>query len=143
MKKQKWKDIMKKCNSNKGYLLTEMLISLLICTCLLPITLSCFVLLKNMVNFDSAKQDGIALAQMRKILSVSTEFSYTDEQLSFIYHDDFYSFKMRNKKLLLQPGTQIFLTDIKSANFFKSEGCLWIVYERDKISKTAVLTCTE
>ena len=114
--------------SNKGFIKSRYLIALLITLSVLPITTSTIRLLAS-VNLDyNLINNEMALMDLRRILLIAYDLSISDYQLDFIYHNDNYTLRYVNDKLILSPGTQIFLNDIKEANFYSKNGCLYLRY---------------
>ena len=52
--------------NKKGFLLSEMLLSLMIAVIILPITITSLKLCKEGLKFETCKQDAIAIVQLRK-----------------------------------------------------------------------------
>ena len=114
--------------SNKGFIKSRYLIALLITLSILPLCTSMVRLLGG-INIDyNLVNNEIALMDLRRILLIAYDLEISDYQLDFIYHNDNYTLRYINDKLILSPGTQIFLNDIKEANFYGKNGCLYLRY---------------
>ena len=114
--------------SNKGFIKSRYLIALLITLSILPLTTSMLRLMAS-VNLDyNLVNNEIALMDLRRILLIAYDLQISDYQLDFIYHNDNYTLRYINDKLILSPGTQIFLNDIKEANFYSKNGYLYLRY---------------
>ncbi len=114
--------------SNKGFIKSRYLIALLITLSILPISSTIFRLL-SFINPDyNLVNNEIALMDLRRILLIAYDLQISDYQIDFIYHNDNYRLYYVNDKLILSPGTQIYLNDIKEANFFVKNGCLYLRY---------------
>lgn len=116
---------------NKGFLLEQVLISIMIISILLPISISCIQLLQNKETITQNIQDEIALRQLRQILLLSYDISYNEDVLTFTYQQKQWELYYRNQHLVLTPGTQIFITEIEQASFFETNECIYLVYQRE------------
>ncbi len=114
--------------SNKGFIKSRYLIALLITLSILPIATSIIRLVAS-INLDyNLINNEMALMDLRRILLIAYDLQISDYQVDFIYHNDNYTLRYINDKLVLSPGTQIFLNDIKEANFYSKNGCLYLRY---------------
>ena len=115
----------------KKGLIEQVLLNVLITICLLPLL---FMSIKSLISlplhFDKM-QDEIAIRQIQKILSLSYEREYSNNQLKFRYQGEEFVFYIYEDKLILKPGTQIFLSDIDNFNFLLKDGLLYLSYERE------------
>ena len=48
-----------------------------------------------------------------------------------------------NNKLIMQPGTQIYLNDINDLSFQTKHGCIYVIYERDNKKYERVISKQE
>ncbi|MBR2802726.1 MAG: hypothetical protein IKE21_09170 [Erysipelotrichaceae bacterium] len=126
----------------KGYTLTSFLLSLLCALLLLPLLVSSFKAAAVLPFHYRENGDEIALRQMRRILAVSYERECRGSELCFRYQGEEYRFYEVNQRLVLSPGTQIFLEEVEKVFFFTQEGALILHYERGKDSYERVL-CAE
>lgn len=114
--------------SSNGFIKSRFLIALLITLSILPICSITVRLLAN-VNVDyNLVNNEMALMDLRRILLIAYDLNISDYELNFIYHNDNYCLRYINDKLVLSPGTQIYLNDIKEANFITKNGCLYLRY---------------
>ena len=60
--------------NKKGFLLSEMLLSLMIAVIILPITITSLKLCKEGLKFETCKPDAIAIVQLRKIFTLGNDF---------------------------------------------------------------------
>ena len=81
-------------------------------------------------NYDEIN-DEIALNQLREELLISYNLSFSRNELSFIYKDKNFTLSFVNNKLLLQPGTQIYLNDIDDLYFENKNNCIYAIYQRE------------
>lgn len=121
----------------------ELLLSLIILTAALPPAVSCLGQLKQSVSHDSVIQDEIALCQLRKILSLASELSISDNQLTFRYHDESCTLSKINRHLIMKPGTQILMQDTEQVYFRKDGSLLSIIYEKNNRTYEKPLIPTE
>lgn len=107
------------------------LIGLIITITLLPICMQAFVYTSN-ISFDYNEiNDEIALSQLREQLLIAYDMQVTNDELSFIYKNKNYKLSFVNNKLLLQPGTQIYLNDVDDLYFNILNECIYVCYERN------------
>ena len=107
------------------------LIGLIITITLLPICMQAFIYTSN-ISFDYNEiNDEIALSQLREQLLIAYDMQVTNDELSFIYKNKNYKLSFVNNKLLLQPGTQIYLNDVDDLYFNILNECIYVCYERN------------
>lgn len=107
------------------------ILGLIITITMLPICIEAFIFTSN-IGFDYNQiNDEIALCELREQLLISYDMEVNSNELRFIYKNKNYTLSMVNEKLLLQPGTQIYLNDIDDINFEVMNGCIYINYQRD------------
>lgn len=123
-----------------GSILVEALLSLLIALTTLPLILSCLFIHMKSIRFQENAQDEIAIAQLQHILNTSNKFNVSTNELSFHYHNETYRLYFVNHHLILSPGTQIFLSDIDTIQFFQDNNYIFCRYTRKNIIKESVLT---
>ena len=75
--------------------------------------------------------DELALAELREILLISYDMNMTYDTLYFIYQNKPFTLSMVNRKMLLQPGTQIYLNDIDELHFERRGNTIYVMYERN------------
>ena len=106
------------------------LLGLIITITLLPICIQAFIYVSN-IDFDYNEiNDEISLFQLREQLLITYDMDVYDDELDFIYKDKDYKLSLVNGKLILQPGTQIYLNDIDSLYFTDRNNCIYICYSR-------------
>lgn len=117
------------------------LLGLLITITLLPICISAFRFSSDLTfNYDEIN-DEIALMQLREILLITYDMNMDANQLSFRYKNKDFTLRLVNNKLLLQPGTQIFINDIDYLRFENKNSCIYVIYERDNKEYERILCC--
>lgn len=83
------------------------------------------------IKFDyNIINDEIAISQLRRIMLISYDVNYSTSALRFRYKNKDFSLSMVNSKLLLQPGTQIFLNEIDDLYFENRNGAFVLIYSR-------------
>ena len=124
----------------RGSILAEYIISILIVITFIPLLILCIRINISSLTFQEEAQDEIALAQLKKILNVGSSFEVSSNMIQFDYHDEKYRLYLVNNHLILTPGTQIFLSDIDSINFYLDKSYIYCTYKRKEYSQTRVLT---
>lgn len=114
--------------SNKGFSYTRTLIALLVITSILPIVYSCFDYVARFKFNYQELTDELTIIDLRRVLLLAYDLEIHEHDLSFIYHNDNYVLRYVNDKLILQPGTQIYLANIKEVNFYIKNDCLYMYY---------------
>lgn len=106
------------------------LIGLIITITLLPICIQAFIYTSNIdFNYDEVN-DELALYQLRQQLLIAYDMDVKNNIISFEYRNNVCSLSLVNRKLLLQPGTQIYLNDIDDLCFSIKNDCVFINYSR-------------
>lgn len=104
------------------------LIALLITLSILPLAVSSFRLVGNYeFNYNYVNNE-IALMDLRRVMLLAYDIEVNDYEVNFIYHNDNYSLRYVNNKLLLQPGSQMYLNGIIDLNFTIENGCIYVNY---------------
>lgn len=120
--------------------LIRLLLSFLIIINMLPLTYLSFSYISN-ISFDYSQiEDEIALMQLREILLIGYDFQIHGDSLTFIYQNKDFSLRQVNNRLLLQPGTQIFLDNVDDISFYSSNGIIYLDYEKNKRHFTTAIT---
>lgn len=107
------------------------LIALYICIIMLPL---CSLAFNSVVNIPfeyNEVNDELALFQLREIMLISYDLNYSRDQIDFIYKNKEFRLSLVNNKLILQPGTQIFLYDVDDLYFDIKDNCIFVNYERN------------
>lgn len=106
------------------------LIGLIIITTMLPICALTFKYAGD-INFDYNEiNDEIALMQLRELMLISYDVYINNDSVDFIYKNKQFKLSNVNDKLILQPGTQIFLNDIDDLYFDERNSCIYVCYKR-------------
>ena len=76
---------------------------------LLPILLMAFRYTSKLPFAYTEVYDELTLMQLRESLLISYNLAFDERELSFILHNREFRLSLVNDKLIMQPGTQIFL----------------------------------
>ncbi len=98
---------------------------------LLPILLLAFRYTSKLPFSYSEVYDELSLMQLRESLLISYDLVFGENTLSFTLHNRQFSLSLVGDKLIMQPGTQIFLADIDELHFAKRNGVIYVCYRRD------------
>ena len=97
---------------------------------LLPILLLAFRYTSNLPFSYTEICDELALMQLRESLLISYDLSFDEKTLSFILHNRQFRLSQVGDRLIMQPGTQIFLADVDELHFTKRNGVIYVCSER-------------
>ena len=106
------------------------LLALAVSTAMLPICMLAFRFTVDLPFDYDEICDELALSQLRETLLIAYDLQINDSSLDFICRNKDFSLSLVNGKMLLQPGTQIYLNDIDDLYFFSRNGCIYVAYER-------------
>ena len=116
-------------HKRRGFIYTRALVALLITMSLLPLAVTVFRFTADLdFDYDLVNSE-LALMDLRRVLLLAYDLDVSAHELNFVYHDDNYSLKVINDKLILQPGTQIYLNGVDEVNFYRKNGCLYLSYK--------------
>ncbi len=122
-----------------GMIIEQFAAAMLVILTALPVTLTIAGLLYNAVIFPADIQDETALAQLRHILIVSDNYHIDNGTLAFTYHEQDWQLCNINNKLIMKPGTVIFLTETDTVNFYEQAGIIYVRYTRKEKEYTRAL----
>ncbi len=118
-------------SGRRGYAsLSSVLLTFLIVMWLLPVLTLCAGSAQKLLSFDTELQDEAALGQLRRIFLLAYETEVYPDRVEFTYQKRQMRLSEVNGNLILQPGTQIFLTDIDCASFHTEGGLVYVRYSR-------------
>ena len=106
------------------------LIGLIITITMLPICIEAFTFTSKIPFSYNEINDEIALSQLREQLLIAYDMSASENELNFIYKNKEFKLSLVNRKLLLQPGSQMYLNDVDNLFFDEKDGCIYVCYER-------------
>jgi len=107
------------------------LVGLLIIVSMLPICSMAFSYTSRIPFEYNEIADELALAELREILLITYDMKVSYSSLDFIYQNKDFSLSLVNRKMLLQPGTQIYLNDIDELHFEIRGNTIYVIYERN------------
>ena len=114
------------------------LIALYITILLLPLTIISFRLVGNIDFKYEDVNDEIALSQLRENLLFIYDLNYSENELSFRYKGDEFYLSQINDKLILHPGSQIYLMSVDDLYFEDVDGYIYVNYERSNKRKRRI-----
>lgn len=116
------------------------LVGLIIAVLMLPICVESF---SYVINYDcdyDKTNDEIALSQLREQLLFAYDIKVYSDEMDFIYQGKDYRLSNVNGKMILQPGTQIYINNIDNLLFNEKNGCIYVTYERDNKEYERILS---
>jgi len=124
----------------RGYIIEQLLITLLICAFLIPVTTALILILSKALNSRGDFQDEAGIASLRHVINISEDISCSGDQLTLTCHGKEMILAQRGSCLdLLSPGTQIFLSDLESVHFSIRGKQIYVRYAHE--GKPAVERC--
>ena len=119
-------------NAQRGSVNVGTLLALYITLTVLPLAVTVFRYTAELdFDYDPVNSE-MALMDLRRVLFLAYDLKVCDNELEFIYHNDDYRLRLVNNRLILQPGTQIYLNDIEEVRFYTKNGSLYLAYRTDK-----------
>ena len=115
------------------------LAGLFIVVSVLPISVLAYRFTGNIPFEYSEVSDELCINQLREIMLISYDLDYAYDRLSFIYQNKEFTLSEVNEKLILQPGTQIFLSAADRVYFARHDGLVYVVCERGRERSEKVL----
>lgn len=106
------------------------LLGIIITITMLPICIQTFTFASKMPFDYNEINDEIALAQLRELLLISYDMYVNTNELNFNYKNKDFTLSLVNQKMILQPGTQIFLNDIDDLYFDERNDYIYVCYAR-------------
>ena len=99
---------------------------------LLPILLMAFHYTSKLPFTYAEVYDELSLMQLRESLLISYDLVFGTDELSFILHNREFSLALVGDKLIMKPGTQIFLANVDELHFLERNGVIYVCYRRDE-----------
>ena len=119
-------------SANRGSVNIGTLLALLITLTVLPLAVTVFRHAAGLdFDYDQVNSE-MALMDLRRVLFLAYDLKVYDNELEFIYHNDDYHLRLVNGRLILQPGTQIYLNDIEEVRFYTRNGSLYLAYRTSR-----------
>ena len=119
------------------------LIGLLIIVSMLPLCSMAFSYTSKIPFEYNEISDELALAELREILLIAYDMDVSYGSLDFIYQNKEFTLSMVNEKMLLQPGTQIYLNDIDDLHLENRSNTIYVIYERKNRKYERVIGTTK
>jgi len=115
------------------------ILSIMIACLLLPLSLLA-ILYTSKIDFSYLEvNDEISLQELRENLLFIYDLSFSEYELDFIYKGKEYSLSQVNDKLIMQPGTIIYLDDIEDLSFKEEDNCIFVNYVRNNQTYSRVI----
>ena len=112
---------------------------LLIILTLLPIAMCGFSFVSSMPFSYTEVFDELSLHQLRESMLISYDLSFDQNALYFSLHNKDFILSKVNDKLILHPGTQIFLADVDELHFEERGSVVYVCYrKKDKEYERAI-----
>lgn len=113
---------------------------LIIVLTMLPLATMAFTHIANIDFTYNEINDEIALSQLRENLLLAYDLHSSRELISFVYKNADFRLSLVNRKLIMQPGTQIYLADIDDLYFEERNNNIYVVYERNNKQYERIIT---
>ena len=115
-------------SGNRGFTYGRTLIALLITLTILPLLISIFSFVGNIkLNYNLLNNE-LALIDLWRKLLIAYDLNVNDNSLEFKNNGETNYLYYVNDKLILSPGTQIYLNDVKDVYFNKENGVIYLNY---------------
>lgn len=120
--------------------LIRTIVSLLIIMIFLPLSSLCLNYVSR-IDYDYSEiNDEIAIYQLRELLLIAYDLRIYNDEISFTYQDKTFTLSLVNGRLLLQPGTQIYLDEVDNLYFTEASNLIYLNYEKKNKQYQKVLT---
>lgn len=117
--------------NNKGLIVEDYLITLLLMSVSLSIIVSVFSIIIKYDFFNELVQDEIMIYQLRRDLLISYNYNMSNNCLSFEKNGKKWKLYYVNNKLILTPGVQVILDNIETLEFSIENDFLYLNYIRN------------
>ncbi len=127
--------------NSKGFTLIESLIAF---TCVLIGMLLCGPIISSFAYMQKPSylsEDRLAVYQLRLLLAQSNHLTLDTRELSFIYQKKPQRLQYDRNRLVRKEGYEIFMQNVDDVYFEQKENCFYVVWQRGKKQKTALLAC--
>lgn len=115
------------------------LIAFVIILALLPIFMLAFRYTADLPFSYDEIADEIALCQLREMMLISYDLEFGNRVLEFRYKNRDCSLSLINGKLIMQPGTQIFLAELEDLHFEEKNGVIYVCYQKKNGDRERVI----
>ncbi len=103
---------------------------LLIILTLLPIAMCAFSFTSSLPFTYTEVFDELSLHQLRESMLICYDLSFDPNALYFSLHNKDFILSKVNDKLILHPGTQIFLADVDELHFEERGDVIYVCYRK-------------
>ncbi len=117
----------------RGSSVIEIIIATSVAVLITNLLVMCYHVISLSEKFDESIQDEIAFNQLRLDLCIGYDFDVHNDSLLFKKGLDTHKLSVINNRLVMQPGTVIYVNDIDSSYFYKEDQVLYICYYRKNI----------
>lgn len=107
------------------------MIAIFVLIAILPLSTMAFKFVSDIPFEYNEINDELALLQLREYLLISYDIKNNYSNVTFTYKGSDFSLNYVNRRLLMQPGTQIILNDIDDVYFIERSNCVYVVYQRE------------
>lgn len=127
--------------SNKGSVLVEMLVGLLVFGLISTMMVQLIHSLIMLTNTSKFTEFDLAIKQVTWQISTSNMLYKQEGDYCFDYQDTQRCFVIKNRRLFLKPGTQIILNNYDSLYLFERDNQLWIkASKKGNVYETSIYT---
>ncbi len=107
------------------------LVGFIIILSLLPICLLSFRFTADIPFTYSEISDELSIAQLREMLLIDYDLEFAEYSLSFRYKNRDCTLSQVGDKLIMQPGTMIFLSGLDELHFERRNGVIYVCYRKE------------
>lgn len=131
-----------KKSNNKGFTLIETILGLLVVS-ISVLLISGYLQLVSKIDYDfHYGEDEVSIRQLRLIYVLSSSITIDDQRVCFDYMNNELCLYQKDDKLILTPGYQVFMKDLKSVIFSRYDNCLYLQYHhKNQTEEKRVIGC--
>lgn len=97
---------------------------------MLPICIESFNYVSNIPFEYNEINDELGLCQLREQLLIAYDMRVSPNEINFIYKNKNFRLSLVNGKLLMQPGSQMYLNDVDDLYFDTRNNCVYACYKK-------------
>ena len=125
--------------NRRGNTTVSTLLALMITTFMIPLVLVCMRLCMPSGILDEEVQDQLALIQLRRNLMCAYDVHTYGSVITYRREGSVRSLSLKNNRLIEQPGTFVFLSEVDEVYFSSENGLLYVEYLRDEKEYEALI----
>lgn len=110
--------------NNKGSVVIQALLSLLITAIFIPFVYQCLLLLLPLTRLDNHVQNVLDINYLQKILMFSENYYIYDDHVIFTYNQQQRTIKLIDTNLVMTPGSQYLANNIDNIYFYQDDNLL-------------------